>query len=278
MANEIGLYYNISNIMSGCYKLAINLLKGLDELHIKVCHNQQKEYTGAIHGINKLLKPNTLIGPEIVVLPTEKPDMFARYNRWVQPCRWVINYMREFNETDGIDLIVWPVGINTEDFNDKNRRVEKECFIYYKDITKQVDSDRLRYVENELKIRNIKYSVIKYGSYNEADYIKLINKSAFAIWLVGTESQNIALMEAMAMGLPVYVVDEKWFKYGDFLWYGASSAPYFNGQCGVKCDDMTLFDHFLDHVKEYTPRDYIINNHTLKKGAQKYMEILTHGF
>lgn len=288
MSETIGLYYELPKKVVGCKKVAENLLYGLRELNIKVQTNKTLPLTGCIHGgikefKNMNLPKNTLCGPELCVLPDEMPWMWKYYRNICQPNLWVWFSMRKRCEQKGLNYLrktkqyVWPVGINQNEFNpDKRGNFEYDCFIYFKTVTRQVNENDLKNIENECKKRKLKYKIIKYGSYTENELKHLCNKSKFAIWLVGSESQNIAIGECMAMNIPIYVIDVNEFKYKDFVMVGngVSSACYFDERCGIKSKTLKHLDTFLNNLNNYSPRDYILDNLTLKKGAEKYMEIL----
>jgi hypothetical protein len=278
---KIGLFYKMPNRMVGCWKVANNLIRGLQQLNIQVSENKIEEYNGSIHGSitefeNRTLPKNTLIGPEIMVLPTDMSWVWQTWNNLVQPSQWVVDYMRTFPITKNNKLWVWSVGIDTNQFNDDNKNITTDCFIYYKNVTHQTPISKLNNVTNVLKSKNISYKVIEYGNYNEDQLKQLCKTCKFCIMLCGTESQGIAYMEILSSGVPMYVIDEKTFKYSSFTFTNdnVSSAPYFNNECGIKTTDINSLDLFINNLDKYNPRKYILENHTLKIGAQKYVDIL----
>jgi hypothetical protein len=278
---KIGLYTNTPRHINGCHKVVKNLTKGLDQLGIEWVENEEADYNGCIHGAvrefnNKTLPPNTLIGPEIMVLPSDMPQYWNRYRHWCQPSQWVIDYMQTFKECKNNRFYVWPVGIDTDEFKHNRGKIEQDCFIYYKNVTKQTPEQKLHYVRRELENRKLSYKVLEYGKYKEDELKHLASTSKFCISLVGTESQGIGIMEIMSIGCPVYVIDEKQFKYNDYTFNGhnVSSTPYFSDECGMIVSDMSKMDLFLSNVSNYNPSNYIMNNHTCKHGAQKYVDIL----
>jgi len=281
---EIGLYYSMPNRTVGCKKVVENLLKGLKELNIDVKTNTTLPMTGCIHGgiaqlQKKTLPKNTLVGPEIVVMPNENKELFTHYTNWVQPSQWVIDYTKTDPITKNNKMSAWPVGIDTTEFNsDKRGNYKRDCFIYYKTVTNQVNTAILNDLKIKLRTMKLSFEVITYGSYDEKQYKELINTSKFGIFLTGTESQGIAYMEALSMNLPLYVVDIKEFFYKrqnyKFSNNNVSAAPYFDDRCGVKCVGINQLDEFINKLNVYKPREYIMDNHTCKHGAEKYMKIL----
>jgi glycosyltransferase involved in cell wall biosynthesis len=284
--SAVGLFYdNVSTKMSGCYKLSVNLIAGLTQLKIPFHANRLTPVlNGCLQGCSlfqfSVLPPNTLIGPEIMVLPTEKPGYFRTWTNWVQPSDWCVNYFKEFPTTKNNRIFSWPVGIDTDKFNLNGRGdFTYDCFLYYKDVTNQVTPQILSKVEAQLSKLNLRYTVLKYGKYKEPDFMNIIKKSKFGIFLTGTESQGIAYMEALSMGCPLYIMDTNEFVYEKYKYVhdSVSSAPYFSEECGMKVKGYDLgdaFQTFLGSLSSYDPRAYIISNHTLERGAKKYYDIL----
>lgn len=284
MSSRIGLFYNrIDGKVVGCRKVIENLLAGLSLLGVEVVHNSILPKTGCLQGVDafhkKKLSQNALIGPEIMVLPNEMPWSWPYYKNWVQPSQWVVDYMRTFDHTKNVSMDVWPVGINTDEFNDGNRgKFTKDCFIYYKTVTNQVDLNKLKDLQRFLSQNKISSEVITYGNYQESKYKQLLNTCKFGIFLTGTESQGIAYMEALSSGVPLYVIDINEFFYKrqnyKFIGKNVSAAPYFDDRCGIKCPNLSRLLEFVEKKDTYAPREYILENHTLKMGAKKYVDIL----
>lgn len=277
---KIGLYHKTPDRVVGCRKLTLNLIKGLKELKQEYVENEPGDVNGIIHGAvnefrNCTLPRNTVVGPELCVLPTEMPDKLHYYRNWVQPSLWVVDYFKTFKEAENTRFYTWPSGIDTDEFNIKRGPYKRDCFIYYKNVTKQTPIEKLEYVKRDLEKKGMTYEVLTYGEYKEETFKELCQTSLFAIFLTGTESQGIAIMEAMAMDIPIYVINETTFEYNGFKYNGGvSSAPYFGEKCGIIADDLSRLGEFRDRIMEFWPRDYIMENHTCKHGAQKYVDIL----
>jgi len=273
---KVGLFFHKPNKIVGCFKVIFNLMEGLKLLGHTIVTNDYGDATGCLQGYPGMmgLKPETLIGPEIMVLPTDNKEAWERFVYWTQPSQWVIDYMKTFKETEDANFYAWPVGIDTNRFNDDNRNIKQDCFIYYKNVTNQTPIEKLRLVEKTLKDLNLTYSVITYGEYTEDMLIDQAKKSRFAIFLVGTESQGLAYMETLSMGTPILIWDDmRTFKYGNYSFTNknVSSAPYWDKRCGMKSTGLLSF---LNKLNRFNPREFIVENHTLKMGAQKYVDIL----
>lgn len=273
---RIGVFFERTGRVNGCQKVALNTIAGLDKLGIPYSENRIETYNGALHMVHNVrqLPANTVIGPESMVLPEEHLDMWRLYQNWTTPCEWVTRSYRMSPCAQNARITEWPAGIDTERFTDTDRNPEYDAVIFYKNVTKQTPPEALESVKIELDARGLKYSVLQYGHYREDDLIAATKQARFAVWLVGTESQNIALLEVLACGVPVYVIDETTFKYSSFTMPGATSAPYFDGRCGIKALGVDQLDRFIDTVDAFQPREYVLDNFTLERCAQAYYDML----
>jgi len=276
---KIGIWHKTPDRIVGCKKVVDNLKKGLDQLGQEYIENQLGDINGCIHGSvpefkNRTLPKKTVIGPEIMILPEEMPDAWSAYKNWIQPSQWVVDYMKQSYLTRRTNFYVWSAGIDVKQFYCNRLDTDQDCFIYYKNVTRQTPVEKLQKVKNHLDKKRITYKVIEYGIYDENRLIELASKSKYAIWLVGTESQNIALMEVLAMDCPIYVINEPEFSYHAYKFQGASSAPYFDYRCGIIAKDINKLTEFIDNLNNYAPHSYIQEYHTCKKSAERYIEIL----
>jgi hypothetical protein len=273
---RIGVFFERTGKMNGCQKVALNTIAGLQKLGIPYSENKVEKYNGALHMVKNVreLPKNTVIGVESFVLPEEGLDMWRLYQNWVTPCEWVTRSYRMSPCAANARIVEWPAAVETDRFNDEGRSPEYDCLVFYKNVTRQTSLEKLALVENELKARKLTYKTLTYGTYQEAELIAATKQARFAIWLAGTESENIALLEVLSSGVPTYVVDETTFKYSHFTMQGATSAPYFSDACGVKYTDTGRLDMFIDRLKEYRPRDYVLENFTLEKCAFAYYQLL----
>jgi hypothetical protein len=178
-----------------------------------------------------------------------------------------------FGEAACTDISIWPVGIDTEKYTiPETQRDKKTCIIYIKRINTIDAEQKIIRAKNALDERGIASLTIEYGKYTDEEYRAAMRKAAYCIWIAGTESQNIAIMEMLSTGLPIYVIDDEKFIYENFILNNVSSAPYFDARCGIKAADLSRLDEYLQG--KYNPRDYILNNHTLEKSALLYYNIL----
>jgi hypothetical protein len=276
MLNKIGLFFEKSTPSAGPGSVTFHLINGLGKLGVEVVPNKVVEgATGCLQKVNGIedLPVDTLIGPNISVLPSHDPGIFGKFQKMLVPSQWVKDlYITDMPSlTD--KLHVWPVGINVPDF--KHMTKTFDFVIYFKGR----GEDELAVVTAVLDSLGCSYIVVHYGSYTRASLEHACLNARFgAIMLNGTESQGIATLEILATDTPILVLDKT-------VWNGhpASSVPYFNTNCGI-VQNLGYISHrhkmdITQAVKtmcamEFSPREYVLNNFTDTICAQKYLDLL----
>lgn len=271
---KVGLYVdNNYTEAQGPGKLYKNLRKGLEKLGHTVVENERGDLTGCLHYRPDMmaLPDDVVIGPNIVVTPDQKPEVFSKFKRSVVPSKWVRDKYKTFGECSDVECSIWSVGIDTDEFRPAKHGDPRDGLLYYKNRPLADWSKATQLFKDAMR----GCVVLEYGKYDSKAMAKYSNAVGYAMVLSGTESQGIALMEIMATGTPVFVLNQpKWNEFD------STSAPYFDGRCGkiAELNDPGCYsewEDFLGKVDSYSPRDYIMENHTLEKSAQKYLDILT---
>ena len=95
------------------------------------------------------------------------------------------------------------------------------------------------------------------------------------------ETQGLACQEAMSSGLPIFAWDEG--KLSDPSQQRIapgpvtpSSVPYFDSRCGLRFTTQNMeerFDQFWNQRHGVRPRDYVVENLSLLRGGQRFMEL-----
>lgn len=255
-----------------------NLLKGLNELGVDVQTQPQAcDYYGCLQppgAILNHLPVQTLIGPNIFVIPSENMAVVNRFQNHVVPCEWVKDVYLRWPDMQSKSISVWPVGIDTEEYAPTpDAAQDLDCFIYVKNR----DPNDVGLVENACRALGLSYEINEYGSYKPEALKDRCSRAKFAILLTDTESQGIAYMSILSTGTPCYVINKAKWEYRG-IQASATSVPYFDKRCGEIVDSAIINrDHLQEFVKNidtYDPRQYILDNHTLSKGAADYVSIL----
>lgn len=269
---RLGLFFGTSGTNDGPSKLAQNLMTGLTRCGVDVRCNEVCEFNGCLQSwapAYRCLPQNTLMGPNLVITPSDDADIWGRHHSFIVPSTWVKRLYERYDVTRGHTLTVVSAGVDTDVFSG-HKRPTQDAFIYFKNRS---HAD-LASIETALQRRGMSYSAVHYGQYHEAELVATAQKSRFCILLTGTESDGIAVKEIMATNTPCFVCNTSVWRYGSYPESPSSAVPWFDATCGVVverfCDD--AFDRFCQQLQLYEPRKYILEHHTLELSARKYVE------
>jgi glycosyltransferase involved in cell wall biosynthesis len=280
--------------------VALNLMKGLDSLHIPYRFNDYKyinqhpDETACIIGKPHLLfkkkwKNPVVFGAGIFSHPSDEPDLLARcptIKRILVPGPWMVKMFRPFY---GDMVSAWPTGIDTERWSPDGELNDKPFdFLIYDKIR----WERGKYVPGLLQPildilskHQLKYTVLKYGTYAPADLKSALSQSKAAIFLCEHETQGLAYQQILATDTPILAWDRGRYwqdpSYYPRIQFGpVSSVPYWSDGCGLKFASIQDFEMKLNEFLKlyqtgvFKPREYILENLTLEKCAANYVNIV----
>lgn len=209
-------------------------------------------------------------GPHNFVFPTQEwlnsNNLFD--NRCVYTClsSWVGKLYQEFGVFP-MTVLPLPFCVDVEKFKPDTKIKEYDCFIYFKHRHPSL----LESVLNEVKKRNLNYVTFVYGKYNENDYIDVLQKVKFGIWIGCSESQGFAVQECLSCDVPLLVLNATSMfdeysndKYDYIKEKGkykleATSLTYWNNSCGTIVSDLSRdLDIMRENYMNYSPRKFIV--------------------
>lgn len=252
------------NLVSGMKQLGHGVNESIiGEPDLNVCLQM-------VPNINSLNSTKTLFGPNLVVLPSERPQLFESDRRFLVPSDWVKFLYSFFPFVNKNNLHVWSVGIDTDTWKPSKVEPTLDFFVYIK----QKSAAEKQFLISALKTTGYSFKVIEYGSYREEQLKELCDISKACLLFTGTESQGIAYMQILATGTPCYAIDQiKWVHPA--ITCLATSVPYFDSRCGI-IDKKLKISHLKEIInrhESYSPREYILENHTLAQSAQRLVRI-----
>ncbi|CAN5869312.1 glycosyltransferase [soil metagenome] len=275
----------------------LNLVKGLEQIGIPYRINdfhyahRHPEEPVCIIGKPQVLfehkwKNPVLFGASVFSHPLECPDLFDRYpvKLVLVPGEWVRQMFEPFY---GRRVIAWPVGIDTVEWAPQSLAKSVDIVIYNKVLWQHDmhEETLLRPIREKLRQSGLSFEEIRYGSYTPQDLKLALACCRAAIFLCEHESQGLAYQQILASGVPIFAWNQGGYWkdpafYPQRIKFGpVSSVPYWDERCGMKFVDYEdfhkSFDIFWDNIKRecYVPREYILENLTLEKCAQRYLEI-----
>lgn len=293
---------NIESI-TGIEKVYLHLCKGFEELNIAYRKNtafdQIKPEDAVIvlgderyHGKDILIdykQPNRIIaGIGLMTHPHEWPTLFEEYPiaKYLQHCAWANDLYIKYYGIEQCEE--WPAGIDTAKWAPQHKVEKKIDVLVYNKIRwdkEQRYADLRDPILKRLDELGLSYTEIVYGSYREKDYYRLLQQSKSMIFLCEHETQGFACCEAMSMDIPVLAWDPGFCRDPNrFVWndpvFETSSVPFFDERCGLSFLDIADFNLKIEQFWEgsrkgkYHPRAYILAHLTLKKSAERMMEIV----
>jgi len=283
----------------GVMMVALELIKGLELLNIPYRFNDYKyakqhpeELIGVIgkpHLIfERRFKNPILFGAGVFSHPIECPDLFQKYpnvKKILVPGEW----MKEMCEPYyGNQVKSWAVGIDSNLWASTNNKPKEYDFLIYDKVRWNYESlknELINPIYKILKEKNLSYHIIKYGNYIPSQLRDMIEMSKAVIFLCEHETQGIAYQQILSTDTPIFAWDRGGF-WQDPYYYPekvkfqpVSSVPYWDNRCGLKFRDINQFNEllpqFLDQLQNHNfePRQYILENLTLKICTQKYVDI-----
>lgn len=233
-----------------------------------------------------------IFGPQFHVFPNSCDSLYKESKaehglRCIYVCLsdWIAKMFDEFvpASLQIIPHVAIPFGLDIES-QEKTKPYEYDCIIYYKARHPSI----LDFCEKFCTEKGLKHKIYSYGSYTRDDYINTLYKTRFVIWVGSHESQGFALEECLATNTPIFLYDVKSMKDEYTNWcynynsYSekllATSAPYWNDQCGLKVysneEFINRFSEFIDLLDTYTPDEYVKSTLTDKICFQRFLDAL----
>lgn len=293
MLNIISKAYQ-RHYQSGPKKVVDNLVKGLRRIEYPFVVNKQLDACKRlwIHDDIEAVKQavslpteiKIVVGPNLVVLPEHVP-VGLDLSRFVylHPSLWA----KKFWEDCGFSacpIVAWPTGIDTDEFA-PSQGPKRTVLVYFK----QRFPEELTAVEQVLQKKQIAYQIVRYPTYRERVYKRLLGEARYVVWVGRQESQGIALQEALAANVPILLWDvthmgqwqaskrEMEVFSSEQNTHTATAAEYFDDTCGVRIFSEAELAGALDRMEQqysgFTPRKYIESHLSLEKQARDFLEI-----
>lgn len=274
-------------------------MKGLDKLGIsyrfndyKYSKNNPNELIGVIGKpqliFEKKFKNPILFGAGIFSHPIECPDLFEKYpniKKILVPGKWMKDMFEPYYPNK---VTAWPVGINTEVWNEKLKLKNLTTdFLIYDKIRwehEKYNQTLIEPIKNLLFEDYLTYDTIRYGHYDHIELKEKLSRCKAVIFLCEHETQGQAYQQILATNTPILAWDRAGFWqdpsfYPQIKFEPVSSVPYWNERCGLKFKNTHEFKVVLDQfikkqsANNFSPRNYILENLTLEICAKKYAEI-----
>ncbi|WP_088242269.1 glycosyltransferase [Calothrix rhizosoleniae] len=283
----------------GHKRVFFNLCAGLERLGISYRVNDYRYIQkhpeevaciiGKPHVLDKIPWENSILfGASVFSHPCDAPNLFEclPVKKVLVPGKWMKKMWEPYY---GNNILAWPVGIDTDTWA-PIPLINKDIDILLYDKVRweheRYEYDLIAPIQSYLYRHGLKVEIIRYGFYQEEEFHSLLARSKAMIFLCEHETQGIAYQQALSCGVPIlawdrggYWQDPTYFPHR-VKFAPVSSVPYWDNRCGVKFKNISEFpvklDEFLEKLnnQEFVPREYILENLSLERCAQHYLEIL----
>lgn len=283
----------------GVMQIAINLMHGLDKLGIPYRLNDyryiQKKTSeiACIIGKPQVLfdrnwKNPILFGAGVYSHPIECPDLFIKHptvKKILVPGAW----MRDMFETYYQQKVAtWAVGIDTDTWSEDAKGEPKFDFLVYDKVRWQhnkYQTELINPIYQILDKYSLSYQSIRYGTYEPPGLLETLKHAKATIFLCEHETQGLAYQQILATNTPILAWDRGGYWQDPYYfptkvqYQPVSSVPYWDDRCGLKFKQAEEFENiltkFLNQQSNFKPRDFVLENLTLEKCAQDYLNIYT---
>jgi glycosyltransferase involved in cell wall biosynthesis len=227
--------------------------------------------------------PNTkfIFGPHFSVFPNtnQMNTIKGKNSIYIQPSDWVVDLWKSFPYCNDINIKLFAFGVHTDKFNEINSiNYRSKVFVYFK----RRRPDEIDALLSFLKSKNIEIEIFDYEKkYSEEKYLNYLQNSKYGIWLDAHESQGFALEEALSCNVPLLVWNVSSMNQEYRSSYNnipATTIPYWDARCGeyfYNVDELEeTFNKFLSKIDTYKPREFILENLSMKICEQKLVDII----
>jgi glycosyltransferase involved in cell wall biosynthesis len=276
----------------------LNLVKGLDKIGVPYRVNRfdyikkHSKELACIIGKPQVLFDNewknpVLFGASVFSHPIDCPDLFEKYpvRKILVPGEWMRKMCEPYYSND---VQAWPVGIDTDYWKPTSITKDIDILIYDKVRWNHslYEADLIIPIRRSLQESRVSFEDIRYGHYNPEQLFHKVQRAKAAIFLCEHETQGLAYQQILAAGVPILAWDRGGY-WQDPSYYPhkvkyqeVSSVPYWDERCGMKFKNIrefpAVFEAFWEKMRsdQFAPREYIMENLTLEKCANTYIDIV----
>ncbi len=187
-----------------------------------------------------------------------------------------------------IPITVWPAGIDMDLWRPGPASGRGRQVIVYDKVRWERDlyePELIEPVVAELTASGFEPVVIRYGSYKEEDYRRMLQNALAMIFLCEHETQGFAYLQALSSNVPIFAWDRGgvWkdpsYHPQRAIFGPVTSVPYFDERCGRKFATTESYRRGLREFLgkagsgEFRPRAYIADALELGASARRFTEI-----
>jgi hypothetical protein len=255
--------------------------------------------------INTSLYPTKkfIFGPHFSTFPNHNQlhalqNHVYRNSIYIHPSEWVVQLWKNMGAEQFLPLKCFPFPVNTEKFKPLDKYMQGEymqgeymqgehmqgkdnVLVYYK----HRHPNELKQIKDFLTQQKISnYRIFDYDQrYTEEDYLSYLQKCKYGIVLDAHESQGFAIEEALACDVPLLVWNAQTMNQelnSHYQPIPCTSIPYWDNQCGEYFNHHEELERKFQILQikigaeQYSPRQYILDNLSAEKCAERFMKLI----
>ena len=275
----------ILNFLQGQKKIEYKFGTTADIPNYDIIYNPSELINTANHPTKKFI-----FGPHFSVFPNHEQlhklqNNVNKNSIYIQPSEWVCQTWKNMGAEQIIPIKTFPFPVNTEKFapHSTNTHTRNNVLVYYKSRSRH-ELNKLKEFIDQQKITN--YRLFSYTQrYNENDYLTYLQTCKYGIILGRHESQGFAIEEALSCNVPLLVWSAQTMNQEDGSNYNSipcTTIPYWDSKCGEYFHHFSelpaAFQTFQDKLttNQYNPRQYILDNLSTEKCAERFMVLVNY--
>ncbi len=215
-------------------------------------------------------------GPNIVVTPLEQGRLILRpeIDAYIVPAQWSVDWWSSLVPEFRQKLKVWPAGVEDRGVL---RKPGGEVLVFQKNGPEEL----FRNIVDFLARQGKSVTVLRYGTFRQAEYFSALSRCDYGIYLSQSESQGLALHEAWMGDVPTLVWDRGYAEWGQYRWDTAGlAAPYLSEKSGMFFRDWIEFPgvyaQFVSNLVNFKPREYSLDRFTNEASARQLLTIINN--
>ena len=241
--------------------------------------------------INASLYPHKkfIFGPHFSVFPNHQ-QLHAlqahKYNNsiYIQPSEWAAQSWKNMGAEQFIPIKCFAFPVDTNKFapsQSLQHRPKDGVLIYYKHRSPSEFKQLVEFLAQQ-NITN--YRIFSYSQrYSENEYLSYLQQCQYGIVLDAHESQGFAIEEALSCNVPLLVWNAQTMNQelnSQYQPIPCTSIPYWDSRCGEYFHHLpelpAAFQKFQAKIAagQYKPREYILDNLTTEKCAERFIELI----
>ncbi len=214
-----------------------------------------------------------IVGPFISTLPFD--NHFAldseHINGLLFVSNWLPNIFFKTYKHKNRPYKIWYSGIDHVYWNSEVIPKNRQYILYIKSDHFNIS----KIIERHLKLKNVKFKILRYGSYSKEQYKNELQKSCGVIFISPSETQGLAMFESWSCNVPTIHWNPEMMLYLGKKYEPASSCPYLDQTLGLSFKSVEefsqKFEEFRNQISQFSPRKKILEKYKVSDSTNLFL-------